>query len=303
VVAVSLVSLQITAAISPDTQAFAISTPSFVSPLVGQQYASFTIEKEKLKVPFAYKLTTGEESLLLAITINPFANKPQFDRICKAISGGGEINYERAFWPFAWSEVLSALPKADERESSGRTIGARQLRVRDSLNQKLKPPKKAAAPFATYVESLRAVLVTSPSLLATAEAAVDKRRPPTPPAQEKPTDEKPIFDREAEVSKETESLFPAWCEERLAHLETLKQKSAPQDGPNWTETDLYEYAALFLWSRIQHLEQCVKAFGLPDAPAAARGTARFELRRTWPVQSLPEGVSCRPETILLRTTP
>ena len=308
------VSLQITAATSPDAQIFAISTPSFVSPLVGQQLASFMLEKEKLQVPLAYQLTTGEESLSLTITINPFADKPLFDRICKAIAGGGNINYELLFWPFARSEVLSAMPKAEERESGGKTISARQSRVLDSLKEKLKPPKKAAAPFTAYVESLRAVLVTSPSLLAKAKAVVDKRHPPAPPAQEKPeaakkdakTDDKadkPAFDREAEVSKETESLFAAWCEEHLAHLETQKQKSATPDGPNWTDTDLDEYAALIFWSRIQHLEQCVKAFGLPDAPAAMTGTARFELRRTWPVQSLPEGISCRPETLLLRTTP
>jgi len=304
------VSLQITAATSPDAQTFAISTPSFVSPLVGQQLASFMLENEKLQVPLAYQLTTGEESLSLTITINPFADKPLFDRICKAIAGGGNINYELLFWPFARSEVLSAMPKAEERESGGKTISARQSRVLDSLKEKLKPPKKAAAPFTAYVESLRAVLVTSPSLLAKAEAAVDQRHPPTPPAQEKPEaakkedkDEKPAFDREAEISKETESLFPVWSKERLADLERQKQKSATPDGPHWTDADLDEYAALFLWSRIQHLEQCVKAFDLPDVPAAMTGTARFELRRTWPVQSLPEGVSCRPETLLLRTTP
>lgn len=308
------VSLQITTAASPDAQTFKISIPSFVSPLAGQQLASFMLEKEKLQVPLAYQLTAGEESLSLAITINPFADKPQFDRICKAISDGGNINYELAFWPFARSEVLSAMPKAEEHESGGKTIDVQQSRVLNSLKQNLKPPKKAAAPFATYVESLRAVLVTSQSLLAKAEAAVDQRHPPTSPVQEKPEaekkhaknedkDKKPAFDREAEVSKETESLFPAWCAERLAHLESQKQKSATPDGPNWTDADLDEYAALFLWSRIQHLEQCIKAFGLPDAPAAMTGTARFELRRTWPVQSLPEAVSCRPETLLLRTTP
>ena len=307
------VSLQIATATSPDTQTFEISIPSFVLPLAGQQLASFMLEKEKIQVPLAYQLTTDKETLSLAITINPFADKTQFDRICKAISGGGNINYELAFWPFARSEVLSAMPKAEERESGGKTISERQSRVLDSLKEKLKPSIKAAAPFATYVESLRAVLIASQSLVAKAEAAVDKRHPPEPPAQETRApgekdakiddkDEKPAFDREAEVSKETESLFPAWCEERIAHLETQKQQSATPDGPNSTDADLDEYAALFLWSRIQHLEQCVKAFGLPDAPAAMTGTARFELRRTWPVQSPPEGVSCRPETLLLRTT-
>ena len=197
--------------------------------------------------------------------------------------------------------------------SRGKAISERQSRVLDSLKEKLKPSIKAAAPFATYVESLRAVLIASQSLVVKAEAAVDKRHPPESPAQEtrgpgekdakiEDKDEKSGFDREAEVSKETESLFPAWCEERLAHLETQKQQSATPDGPNRTDADLDEYAALFLWSRIQHLEQCVKAFGLPDAPAAMTGTARFELRRTWPVQSPPEGVSCGPETLLLRTT-
>jgi hypothetical protein len=308
------VSIQITGATCPDAQAFAISTPSFVSPLVGQQLACFMLEKEKLQVPLAYQLTTGEKSLSLAITINPFADKPQFDRICKAISGGGNVNWENTFWPFVRSELLKAMPKAEDGGADRKSSAARQLRVLDSLKEKLKPPKKAAVPFATYLESLREVLFNSPSLKAKAEAAVDKQHPPAPPSQEKreaakidakkeDKDEKPAFDREAEVSKETESLFPAWCAERLAHLESHKQKSATPDGPNWTDTDLDEYAALFLWSRIQHLEQCVKAFGLPDAPAAMTGTARFEGRRTWPVQSLPEGVSCRPETLLLRTTP
>jgi hypothetical protein len=308
------VSLQITTATSPDVQTFEIPIPSFVSPLAGKQLASFMLEKEKLQVPLAYQLTTGKESLSLAITINPFADKPQFDRICKAISGGGNINYKLAFWPFARSEVLSAMPKAEEREAGGKTISARQSRVLDSLRESLKPPKKAAAPFATYVESLRAVLATSQSLVAKAEAAVNRRHPPTPAVHAKPDAEKKdstkedkdresAFDREAEVTKETESLFPAWCEERLTHLETQKQQPATRDGPNWTDADLDEYAALFLWSRIQHLEQCVKAFGLPDAPAAMTGTALFKLRRTWPVQSVPEGVSCRPKTLLLRTTP
>lgn len=308
------VSLQITTATSPDAQTFKISIPSFVSPLAGQQLASFMLEKEKLQIPLAYQLTSGKESLSLAITINPFADKPQFDRICKAISGGGNINFENTFWPFVKSELLKAMPKTGDQEADRKTSATRLSRVLDPLKENLKPPKKAAVPFAAYVESLREILFNSPSLKAKAEAAVDKRHPPAPPAKEKPEaaekdakkedkDEKPAFDREAEVSKETESLFPAWCAERLAHWETQKQKSATQDGPTWTDTDLNEYAALFLWSRIQHLEQCVKAFGLPDAPAALTGTARFELRRTWPVQSLPEGVSCRPETLLLRTTP
>ena len=308
------VSLQITTATSPDAQTFEIPIPSFVSPLAGKQLASFMLEKEKLQVPLAYQLTTGKESLSLAITINPFADKPQFDRICKAISGGGNINFENTFWPFVKSELLKAMPKTEDQGTDRKTSTARLSRVLDPLKENLKPPKKAAVPFATYVESLREVLFNSPSLKAKAEAAVDKRHPPAPPAKEKPEaaekgakkedkDEKPAFDREAEVSKETESLFPRWCEERLAHLESQNQKSATPDGPNWTDADLHEYAALFLWSRIQHLEQCVKVFGLPDAPAAMTGTARFELRRTWPVQSLPEGVCCRPETLLLRTTP
>jgi hypothetical protein len=308
------VSLQITTATSPNAQTFEIPIPSFVSPLAGKQLASFMLEKEKLQVPLACQLTTGKESLSLAITINPFADKPQFDRICKAISGGGNINFENTFWPFVKSELLKAMPKTEDQGTDRKTSTARLSRVLDPLKENLKPPKKAAVPFATYVDSLREVLFHSPSLKAKAEAAVDKRHPPAPPAKEKPEaaekdakkedkDEKPAFDREAEVSKETESLFPAWCAERLAHLESQNQKSATPDGPNWTDADLDEYAALFLWSRIQHLEQCVKAFGLPDAPAAMTGTARFELRRTWAVQSLPEGVSCRPEKLLLRTTP
>jgi hypothetical protein len=308
------VSLHITGAVSPEAATFAISTPSFVPPLVGQQPACFVLEKAKLQVPLAYQLTIGEESLSLAITINPFADKAQFDRVCKAISGGGNINHELVFWPFARSELLSAMPKAEERESSAKTISARQARALASLQDKLKPPKKAAAPFATYLESLRAVLVTSPSLLAKAEAAVDNRHPPAPPVKEKPEaakndakkegkDEKPAFDREAAVTKEIATQFPEWCEERLAQLEAQKRQPATPDGPKWTDADLDDYAALFLWSRILHLEQIVKAFKLPDAPAAMKGSARFELRRTWPVHSLPEDVSCRPETLLLSTSP
>jgi hypothetical protein len=114
---------------------------------------------------------------------------------------------------------------------------------------------------------------------------------------------KPSFDRDAEVTKEKESQFPVWCEERLSQLIAQRRKSAAPDGAKWTDDDLEDYAALFIWSRIQHLEQCVKVFKLPEVPAAMTGTVRCELRRIWPISTLPQGVSCRPETVLWRTTP
>ncbi len=309
------VSLHITAVASPHAEIFKISTPSFVPPLMGQGSAYFMFDTGKLQVPLAYRLTSVEDSLSLTIAINPFADKARFDQVCRAISKGTNIPFDLRFWPFVRSELLKAMPEADAPGADRKSFAARQSRVLDSLKENLKPPgEKRAAPFDTYVKTLRAVLVTSPSLLASAEATVDQRHPPTPPVQEKPEtaqkdgkkeskDEKLAFDRDAEVANEIEKQFQEWCEHRLAHLEAKKQISGAQDGTEWTDSDEGDYAALFLWSRIRHLEQFVKAFELPDGPAAMTGTARFELRRTWPVQSLPEGVSCRPETLLLRTTP
>jgi hypothetical protein len=308
------VSLRITGATAPDAPPFTLFTYSFKPPLAGQQAVCFAVEQAEARLQVEYQVTAGTDSLSLELVAGPFADQAQFDRLCKAISSGGNVNFEHVFWPFVRSELLKAIPKAEEREAGGKVNDPRQTRVLGSLQETLKPPKKAAAPFATYVESLRNALLTSPSLLAKAGAIVDKRHPLAPPEQKKgepdgsdkekkDKDVKPSFDRDAEVTKEKESQFPVWCEERLSQLIAQRRKSAAPDGAKWTDDDLEDYAALFIWSRIQHLEQCVKVFKLPEVPAAMTGTVRCELRRIWPISTLPQGVSCRPETVLWRTTP
>lgn len=308
------VSLRINGVAATGASLFAVSAFPFKPPLEGQQAVSVLLDQPETQVQMEYQLTTGTSSLSLELVVGPFADKAQFDRMCKKIASGGNINFDLDFWTFVRSELTKAIPKTDEREPGGKTNGIRQARVLTSLQEKLKPRKKAAVPFAAYVDSLRDALLASPSLLANAEANVDKRHPPAPPSPKKEEpdgrdkgkkdkDETPTFDRDAEVMKEKESQFPVWCKERLSQLEVQRRKLAEPDGPKWTDADFDDYAALFLWSRIQHLEQYVKAFNLPEPPAGIEGTARVDVRRIWPTSTLPKEVSCRPETLLLRTTP
>lgn len=306
--------LRITGTSAPDAPSFTLLTSSFKPPLIGHQAVRFAVDQSDVQMRLDYRVTADTDSLSLELIAGAFADKAQFDRLSKAISNGGNINFELAFWPFTRSELLKALPKTADKETGGAKSGTQQARALSSLQDKLKPSKKAAAPFATYVESLRDALLTSPSLLSRAGAIVDKRHPPPPPAQEKGDTEgrgnetrneekTPTFDREAEVAKEKESQFATWCHERLSELEAQQRKWEMSDGLKWADEDFNDYAALFLWARIQHLEQCVKAFGLPEAPKTVSGAASCEVRRVWPASSLPKGVSCRPETLLLRTTP
>lgn len=308
------VSLRITGTSAPDAPSFTLLTSSFTPPLVGHQAVRFTVDQSEVQMRLDYRVTADTNSLSLELVAGAFADKPHFDRLSKAISNGGNINFELVFWPFARSELLKALPKTADKETGRTKSGTQQARALSSLQERLKPPKKAAATFTTYVEALRDALLSSPSLLSQANAIVDKRHPPPPPAQEKGDTEgrgnetrneekASTFDREAEVGQEKVSQFAAWCEERLSELEAQRQKWETPDGPKWTDEDFNDYAALILWSRIQHLEQCVKAFHLPEAPKAVTGAASCEVRRVWPARLLPEGVSCRPETLLLRTTP
>lgn len=308
------VTLRITGTSAPDAPPFTLFTSSFSPPLVGHQAVRFAVDKTDVQMRLDYRLTADTDSLSLELIAGAFADKAQFDRLSKAISNGGNVNFELVFWPFARSELLKALPKTAEKDTGGTKNGTQQARALSSLQERLKPPKKAATTFASYVESLRDALLGSASLLSRADAIVDKRHPPPPPAPEKSDTEgrrnekkgeekAPAFDREAEVAKEKETQFAAWCEERLSELEAQRRKWEMPDGPTWTDEDFNDYAALFLWSRIQHLEQSVKAFQLPEAPRAVTGAASCEVWRVWPASMLPNGVSCRPQTLLLRTTP
>lgn len=308
------ISLRITGVPAAASPPFTLVAAPFKPPLAGQQSVCFALEQGEAQVQMEYLFTADADSLSLEMVAVPFGNKAQFELLCKSISRGGMINFENAFWDFANSELRKALPKTGEHGSGGKHNGTQQDRAIRSLKEKLKPPKKAAVPFATYVDSLRDALLTSPSLLANAEANVDKRHPPAPPSPKKEEpdgrdkgkkekDETPTFDRDAELMKEKELQFPVWCKERLSQLEVQRHTLAEPVGPKLTDADFDDYAALFLWSRIQHLEQYVKAFNLPEPSAVIEGTARVDVRRIWTTSTLPKEVSCRPETLLLRTTP
>lgn len=307
------ISLRITATTVPDKTLFTFPMSLLTLPLVGQQVVCFALEPHQAQMVLDYEITTAADFLTLALVAGPFADKAQFDRLCKAISSGRNINFEQVLWPFVRSELRRALPKAEEREGSGTTNNTRQDQALSWLRKILEPPK-AAAPLATYINTLRAALAASPSLTARAESIVDKKHPPPAPEQAKgdstgrnselkDNKEEPPFDRDAEVTREKETQFSAWCEERLNQLEVQRQKRDVPDGHKWTDEDCEDYAALYLWLRLQHLEECVETFRLPETPDAITGAARIEVRRLWPTDSLPPGVSCRPETLLLRTCP
>jgi hypothetical protein len=306
------VTVRVTGAIAAHPELFTLSISATNPPDGWQQAAGLTLQQAR--VPMVFQGTSDGDSLSLELVVSPFADKSQFERLTKAISGGGNINFQQAFWPFVRSELDMTMPKTEAREAVGKPDDNQRVRVLKVLQEKLKPPTKGAAPFPTYVEMLRDVLLASPSLLTSAQAAVDKRAPPPPPARNNDApdgrddkkevkDEKPAFDRDAEIMKEKDLLFPTWCQDRLRQLEARRQEWTTADESKWTADDFEDYAALVLWSRIQHLDQCVKAFKLPERPAPITGTARVEVSRIWPTSELPEGASCRPKTLLVRTAP
>lgn len=304
------VTLKVTGATAAEPELFTLSISATNPPDGWQHVAGLTLQQAR--VPMAFQGTSDRDSLSLELVVSPFADKSQFERLARAISGGGNINFQQVFWPFVRSELEPTIPKTEAQEAVAKPDDNQRVRVLKVLQEKLKPLTKAAAPFSTYVEMLTDVLLASPSLLTSAKAAVDKRLPP--PAQKNDVqdrlddkkevnDEKPAFDRDAEIMKEKDLLFPTWCQERLSHLEIQRQEWTTPDESKWTADDFEDYAALVLWSRIKHLEQCVKAFKLPEPPAPITGTARVEVWRTWPASTLPARASCRPKTLLMRTTP
>lgn len=305
------VSLEITGDLLSGTRLFTMFTSSYVSPFFDQQTVFLPLEQEKVQVPLTCQATVDGDALKVDIIVTSFADKSVSHRLCDAILKGKNINFRETFWPFATAEILNSMPKSDDGEmgTKSHSVQSRQL---DVLKEKLSVKK--AAQLTEYLEALRKELLASPSLRVRADAIVEKKHPLTPPGEDEPEpekndvktkvkEEKPGFDRDAEVMNEKEIQFSAWSEGRLAQLEAQKRKSITSESSQWKDEDLYEYAALVLWSRIKHLEKCVKAFKVSDTPRRIEGTVRFKLKRLWPVSVLPQGIDCRPEAVLLRTMP
>jgi len=300
----------VSASVTAITSAFNLKAIPLVKPTAGLHTACLAVGQHSFLVPLEYRAASDADGVTMRLLVNPIGDKPLFDRLCVAIAKQGNINFEQTFWPYARAEIAKSLPDALEADAKDKR---RQTRAISSLQEKLKPDNKAAVPFANYVEAVKGALLSSPSLTSRAEAIVDRNHPQGLPEGNVASDtngkkiggqkEKPTFDREAEVAKEINSLFAAWAEGRMLELEKRQWQAAPPNSPTWTDQELNDYATLLLWSRIQHLEKCVHAFRLPEAPTEMTGTARFKLRKLWPASMIPDGFSCQPENLLLKMTP
>lgn len=304
--------LDISAAMGSVAPAITLTNVPFAKPTAGRQDIRIPIGQELVHVPLEYRVEVDGDAILMRVTVIPIADGAQFERLRSAIAKDSNINFLQTFWPYAKSVIARAL--SDALAADAKETRKQQQRVIGSLQDKLEPREnKPAAPFASYVEASKRALLYSQSLTSRAEAAIDKKHPPSPPGNKPKADtpndpkttkdEKPEFDRAAEVAKEKDSLFYAWAEDRLRKLEDRLPTAAAAHGRPWTDDELDDYVSLLLYARIQHLEKVVKALWPSEAAPAINGTASVALKRFWPARMLPKGTACRPITILLRTTP